>query len=280
MQPRRSRERSVDGSHDPAWWARAFDRGYLDEHDRSLTPERSEADVESILATLALRPSARVLDVACGAGRHAIAFARRGFEVSAADASQYLLDVASARVREAGLEIELVHVDMRELPFADSFDLVVNLHTSFGYFEAETEDQRALAALVRAARPGGYVVVETINRDYQLRVLPARTWSVTPPGALVLERHRFDPLRGRLETRRTLIGADGPPEEQCTSVRLYASEELARMFESEHLSDIRLYAGFADEPESETRGALGPYTFESPRICVVGRKPGRRSNGP
>ncbi len=255
------------------WWSRIFEQNYLDTYGPMLTPERTEGEVESLIRTFSLQPPARILDVACGQGRHAIAFARRGFDVVGADLSAPLLEVASARTREAGLTIAYVRSDMRQIPFTDEFDVVVNLFTAFGYFEEEGEHRRALAAFVRALRGGGRLVLEMINRDGLIPRFQASQWEALPDGTLVLNRHEFDSKRGRLYTERTLRRPGQPDIDHSHSVRLFPSEELVRLFEVSGLTDVELFEGF-QLTDGQMPAPLRPYSMQSRRVCVTGRKPG------
>ncbi|MDP9104338.1 MAG: class I SAM-dependent methyltransferase [Candidatus Eremiobacteraeota bacterium] len=262
---------------DPQWWVNGFEGAYLALYDSVLTPASSEAQVATIMSTFDLRPPARVLDAACGQGRHAIAFARRGFTVVGVDFSSRLLQVADERARAAGHGVRFVQADMRELEFEEEFDLVVNLYTAFGFFEDESDHERAVRAFVRALRPGGRLVLETINRDGQLRILPPIGGSELPNGTVVLERHQFDPYLGRLLTERVLRCAGHEPQQHDTSLRLFAPEELVRLFKAACLRDVSLYDGFFPETHDYSQdagllGSLRPYTLDSTRMCITGRK--------
>lgn len=98
---------------------------------------------------LELAPGARILDLACGQGRHAIPLAQHGYRVTGLDLSEPSLTFAREAAAEAGAKIDFVQADMREIPFADEFDAVVNIFTAFGYLESEQEDQLVLARVAR-----------------------------------------------------------------------------------------------------------------------------------
>jgi len=102
----------------------------------------------------------RVLDVACGAGRHAAALA-------AAGARPVGLDLSPALLRRAcGAGVPLVRADMRRLPIrAESIDLAVNLFTSFGYFERDEEHAAVVRGIAAVLRPGGWFVMDFLNAD-------------------------------------------------------------------------------------------------------------------
>lgn len=85
------------------------------------------------------------------------------------------LDLVALRIKAANetLDVEFGQCDMREIPFEDEFDAVINLFTAFGYFETEGEDRQVLAAVERALREGGAFLVDTIHPPWIYR--PAST---------------------------------------------------------------------------------------------------------
>src|SRR5689334_18222902 len=140
------------------WFEEWFGEEYL-----QLYPHRDEAEaaraVALILARVGFAPGWRVLDVACGAGRHARAFEAAGARCVGLDLSAALLRVAR-QVTGA----PLVRADMRALPVRSaSMDLTVNLFTSFGYFDHDAEHATALAEMVATVRPGGWFVIDFLN---------------------------------------------------------------------------------------------------------------------
>ena len=132
------------------WFEEWFGEEYL-----NLYPHRNEVDAGRLVRLLAQvlpwRTGWRVLDVACGAGRHLAALEQAGAQPFGFDLSRALL----RRARQ-GTRRPLVRADMRALPFRDgSMDLTVNLFTSFGYFAEDEEHTDALGQMLATVRPGG-----------------------------------------------------------------------------------------------------------------------------
>src|SRR5438876_8502549 len=120
------------------WYESFFGPDYLKQYAHTTTLQ----EVEGVAKILHLRQGSRVLDLACGAGRHSIELAKRGLEVVGYDLSEPLLKAARAAARKASARVTFVHGDMRDLPYHGEFDAVVNLFTSFGYFEEDRKSTR------------------------------------------------------------------------------------------------------------------------------------------
>lgn len=104
---------------------------------------------------LEILPGANILDLACGTGRYAIPLARRGFQVTALDLTPAYLQEGQKKAEAENLSIRWVQGDMRDIPFQDEFDAVINIFTSFGFFEEEGDHWKTLKGVVRALKPGG-----------------------------------------------------------------------------------------------------------------------------
>ena len=142
----------------PEWFEEWFGEEYLE-----LYPHRDDADADRavglVLGAVEFAAGWRVLDVACGPGRHARAFEAAGARCFGVDLSASLL-----RIARGVTDAALIRADMRHLPVRPgSMDLTVNLFTSFGYFEREEEHADALAEMAGTVRPGGWFVIDLLN---------------------------------------------------------------------------------------------------------------------
>ena len=111
--------------------------------------EDAEFHIQLILDNVPLDPEAEILDMACGAGRHSIILARKKFNVTGVDLSENLLSVAKQTAENENLKINFIQSDIRSFKTQKKFDLVLNLFTSFGYFETD-EESRLLRFVHRA----------------------------------------------------------------------------------------------------------------------------------
>ena len=130
----------------------------------------TEQEVAFLLELLDLPPGARILDVGCGAGRHAIALAQAGFVVTGVDVSPGLLEVARARGTELqlGRRLSLFECDARTMPFADEFDAVISIcQGAFGLMGAD--DALVLKRMAEALRPGAKLLLTAFSAYYEAR---------------------------------------------------------------------------------------------------------------
>jgi SAM-dependent methyltransferase len=245
-----------------AWYEEFFDKGYLREYEKMITPERTQKEAAFIIAMLNLPEGARILDLCCGHGRHAIELAAAGYSMVGQDLSTVFLDLAKAAVRARNLHVEFVHSDMRRIPFEGEFDAIINMFTAFGYFENDAEDGKVLDAVAKALKPGGKFLIDLINAPRILRDFRAQDWQELSDGTFVLTQRRYNVLTGQNEDYRVYIGSDGPKRERRLTCRMYFYPELARMLTDAGLTPTRV---FGDYDGSE-------YTWDSRRMIALAEK--------
>lgn len=242
------------------WWDVYFDELYLRMFEAILTPERTALEIAGIITLLHLRPGARILDLCCGQGRHAVSLIQAGYRVTGLDRSPYLLGQARQAALENGVALPLVRGDMRRLPWRSQFDACLNLFTAFGYFEEEAENERVLHEVFRALKPGGLFFLDVSNRDYYLLRLWPRAWR-RQGRAVILEDTSFDPASCRFTTTFTWL--EGAEQASLThSVRHYTAPELFGMLRRAGLSPTACYG---DYDGSE-------FDLNSKRLIVIARK--------
>ena len=224
------------------WWDTYFGELYLRIFGTLLTPGHTAQEVAWIVTALELPPEARILDLCCGQGRHAVPLAQTGFRVTGLDRSAYLLAQAQQSATEAGAEVEWTLGDMRSLPWREVFDGCINMFTAFGYFEDEADNQQVLNQVREALKPGGKFLLDLSNRDYYLMRLWPRAWR-RHGDAVILEETDFDPRTCRFTMTFTWL--EGGREETLThSVRYYTVPELETMLRVAGLTPTALYGNF------------------------------------
>ncbi|TPV92301.1 MAG: methyltransferase domain-containing protein [Myxococcales bacterium FL481] len=192
--------------------------------------ESAARDVEFVLASCLLERGARVLDVGCGLGHHALAFAQRGLSVTGLDSSKAQLAQAARLNDAAGSPVTLRHGDMRQLELDGEFDLVTCLGSTFGYFDDE-QNAACLDQMKRQLCAGGRLVLQVLNRDFVVGHVPSRSWW-QGRGCLVLDEADLDFAENRLQIDRTIVFEDARQFEHHMYIRAYALHELGRMLAS------------------------------------------------
>ncbi len=226
-------------------WYRAFFRGdWQRGAAEAITPESGERQARFIAQVLELQPGACVLDTVCGNGRHAIPLARMGFDVTGADLSETQIGSARQAAAAAGVKVRLLVSDMRELPFESEFDAAFNAFTSFGYFEDQEDDRRALRAFRRALRPGGRFFIDYINLLGLVPRFSPQNFQRGEGDALLLTEHRWELLEGAMHDTWTLRERDGTERSYESFIRMYAPYELKRELEGAGFKVLKGFGGW------------------------------------
>ncbi|MDX9721053.1 MAG: methyltransferase domain-containing protein [Myxococcota bacterium] len=210
---------------DNGWYNEAFGDDFFRTLPKNFH-KHTLREVNFVIDRLGIEPGARVLDLACGFGRHTMIMSKMGYEMVGLDLSMTLLQKALSEAQRRNLSIKFIHGDMRKLAFANVFDGVFNLQTSFGFFNDQT-NFRVLQGIYRALKPGGRLVLETVNRDFVCAELPLRVWWEGTE-CLILEEVDFDYLLGMLKVKRSFVFEDSSrdPMEQTITLRLYSASEM------------------------------------------------------
>jgi SAM-dependent methyltransferase len=239
-----------------------FDEDYLYFYDEILTPDRSDAETEAIVQLGGLQSGMEVLDAPCGHGRIANRLAARGLRVTGLDSSRLFLDVARKDAADRGVEVEYVEGDLRAIPWEGRFDALVNWFTSFGYYDDDT-NRAMLAGFRRALKPGGRLLLETVNRERVLKLqsaLPSgrpATFVAERDDDLMIDKVDFDPSSGCTVTERIIVRAG----------RVRRVHFAVRTFTVPEIRDWVIGAGFT---AFDALGAEGePYAIDSARLVVV-----------
>jgi SAM-dependent methyltransferase len=246
---------------DPDWFEGFFDDEYLRFAVDRFPAEATAAEVDLLVDAVELEPGARVLDLACGHGRHSVELARRGFAVTGVDLSAPSLELAAARAAEAGVAVRFERSDMRRISYEAGFDAVINMFTAFGYFE-EAENRLVMERVAAALVPGGAFLMEVGNPVAVFSRFEARGWHALSDGTVMLEERVYDAPRGRFETCWTFVSG-GERRERRFSHRAYTAPELAAMTEAAGL-DVEALWGGLDGAELE---------MGSRRIVMLARRP-------
>jgi SAM-dependent methyltransferase len=232
-----------------AWFSEEggfFGANWLAQYEPSLSPEKSAEEVDFIERILSLKRGAKILDMPCGNGRHAVELAKRGYEVVGVDINNFLLRTATQTAQREKISMTLQRADMREVLFVGEFDVALNLFTSLGYFDDDSDDEKILDKLSCSLKRGGSLVLDFINRDHLVRTFRPRWERELSDGSMLITEPEYDLVRGRCVARRSIIAKGGKSPQKLTSLiyRMYTPTELIRMSRKSGLFLKRAYGDF------------------------------------
>lgn len=237
--------------NDPDWYRHVWS---LDIKNQSWV-EQTQAQVDFITRTLGLTGRERVLDLACGFGRHALALARRGHPVVGVDLTPAYVADATETARAEGLPATFHCMDIREVHFEAAFDVVLSMADgAIGYLESDAENTKIFDVAARALKAGGYHVMDICNAEHAMRHFPKKWWACGEH-SLSLAQFEWD-----AQTRRMLYGgwdipygkpAARPAITHGDPIRLYTQAELAAILAAREMRVLAAYAGFTDAPASD-----------------------------
>jgi SAM-dependent methyltransferase len=238
------------------WFEQWFGEEYL-----RLYPQRDDEDAKravELIAGVARLEGGRVLDLACGPGRHSAQLLERGARVVGFDLSAPLLARAKQRL---GSSVLLVRGDMRQLPFGNRvFDIVVNLFTSFGYFSDDAQHDAVLAEAARTLIPRGTLVLDYFNATTVQTGLVSREDRVMGAQRVEIARRISDD--GRFVIKEMHLAGDG--RSFVERVRLLSPSDLEGMIQRAGL-EVRQRFGAYD---------ARPLGSDTPRAIFVAVRPG------
>lgn len=232
------------------WFETFFDEDYLRVFGPFVEGIRAQEEATHVMGLLGLPGGARVLDLACGQGRHAVRLRQAGLQVVGLDLSQTLLQ--AARDRDPGLPV--ARADMRSLPLATgSLDGVVNLFNAFGYFETVEGDLQVLREVARVLRPGGVLVQEVHHRDALVRSWEPRTiHPMYADGMVLTEDREWDPVSARHRVTYELRTPDGVVRRSEHVLRVYTLTELVALHERAGLVVMGVHGDLAGAEPTHT----------------------------
>ena len=242
----------------PPWWEVMFDEDFSRTLER-LEPAGVKRECDFIEERLGLQKRAMILDLACGAGKHAVELSSRSYYLVGYDLS---LPMLARAYEQAFNDVHFVRGEMRRMAFQGQFDGIYCWNTSFGYFDDAT-NFNVLSRIHRALRQRGRFLLDVPNRDHVCLHQPSQGW-FEGDGCVCLDEMDVDFFTSRLRVKRTAMFEGGLSRELDYSIRLYTLHELGKL-----LHDV----GF--KVVEVTGHPAHPGVFfgtESPRLIVLAER--------
>lgn len=218
-------------------------------------PDAADEDAQGLHRALQLKPPASILDIACGAGRHARALARHGFAVTGIDISADA--IRRAQQMSDGLPVTFVEANLLALPAIGPFDGACWMGNGFAFFGAE-DTMAILGALHRSMRSGARLVVESYSSAESVFADWQQDQEHPFPGGRYETQSRYDPRTARLASD-ALLTIDGERHRLRYAHVIRTAAETARLFEDAGWAVAALDAGLDGEP----------FTIGSPRLVLT-----------
>lgn len=211
--------------------------------------ENTSDEVDYLIDLCKLKGTERILDLACGYGRHALEFAKRGYEVVGVDITEIYIEDAKKSAQEMGLaNVSFYCSDIREVAFCDEFDVVLNLADgAIGYLENDDENLKIFDAVSRALRNGGQHVCDLVSGDYADAHFPVKLWDAGEQ-AVSLSEFDWNP-----DTRIMMFGNQDfaygetmkkPEISEGDPTRVYTLAEIKEIMEIRNMEVVDAFAGY------------------------------------
>jgi precorrin-6B methylase 2 len=240
-------------------------------HRRSIQgiQQYDELVVDFCLASLCMKEGDQILDIACGAGDHSVAFAQHGLRVTGFDLSKSLIEVGKALAADCGVEVNFYRGDMREINFSQQFNGAVLLSHSFGFFNHE-ENLLVLEGTFKALAKGGKLLLDLMNPYNIPRFY--KSWTELEGGYLLSEPHFLDApagvLRGSpatfIDVKNNRIVLANQDALSNNDIRMYTALEIRAMLHDVGFSKVEFYG--------QNKLPRMPYAATSERMVVIATK--------
>jgi D-alanine-D-alanine ligase len=253
---------------DHNWWKDLFDGVYLLTDARSVCDEGlTREEVDFLEETLDLDKSAFILDLCGGQGRHSLELSRRGFmNVTVLDYSGYLIDLGQKRAKQEALNTIFIQNDARNtgLP-GESFQCIIIMASSFGYFIDEDENKKVLNETFRLLMHKGTLLLDLPNRDYVIQNFkPFSSHRINEDISVNRTRELADDI---IYGRETVTSEKkGCIRDRTYCTRLYSLDKISELIHSAGFSSIICKKDFMN------RAAEGDYGCMTNRMIITAKK--------
>jgi len=228
------------------WWQTFFSGLIVESWLQMIGEEQTKGEAEFIKKELGVSPPAKILDVPCGGGRHSLALAAAGFQMTGVDISADMLKAARSSGASRKLSVVWEQRDSRDLPWPRQFDGAFCFGNSFGYYD-DAGNAEFLRAVTDTLKPGAKFILDTGTlMEGILFSFQERNWYQIG-NIKFLRNARYDPPSSRIETEYTLI-RDGQTETKSALHRIFTYRELCELVTSAGFTEVQGYGGLNREP--------------------------------
>ncbi|MTR87126.1 methyltransferase domain-containing protein [Roseburia intestinalis] len=221
--------------------------------------------IDFLIKQLHLKGTEKILDLACGFGRHSLEFARRGYDVTGIDITPAYIDYANEQAKKENLNAKFICQDIRTITFDKEFDVVLNMADgAIGYLEDDGENHKIFSVIAKALKNGGKHFMDIMNGSYAQTHFPCKLWDAGEKG-LTLSAFEWE------KDRKTLIYGQvdymygealyKPEMKEGNPIRLYSLDEITEIFGKLGLRICNSFADFSGKPSSNNDIQLMVYSI-------------------
>ncbi|MFX1420219.1 MAG: methyltransferase domain-containing protein [Promethearchaeota archaeon] len=241
------------------WWKKIFNAYYLKTDGDVVEDQKiTQSEVEYFLKIMNFQPEHYILDLCCGQGRHSIELASMGFNnIYGLDRSRFLIQKAKSNAKKSGVVCKFREGDARKLPYnEDSFDFIMILGNSFGYFESINDDLRVLKEIFRVLKPWGRILIDITDGNYIRKNFQRRSWEWIDKEHFVCRERSLSLDKQKLISREVITHVNkGVLVDQFYSERLYSKNRISKLLKKVGFSNITIHGSLT--PESQRGQDLG-----------------------
>lgn len=217
--------------------------------------EDTNRQVDFLVDQLQLHGTEKILDLACGFGRHSLELARRGYDVTGIDITPAYIAYANEQAEKENLKARFICEDIRSITYDREYDVVLNMADgAIGYLEDDEENRKIFSVIAKALKKGGKHFMDIMNGTYADTHFPCQLWDA---GQNCLTLSAFEWER---ESRTLLYGQIDYPYGETLSkpemtegnpIRLYTLDEISGIFSGLGLRISKSFADYSGKASSD-----------------------------
>lgn len=228
-----------------SWFEAWFDSPYYHMLYAHRNTAEADAFMQNVQRVLQLEPGSRILDLACGKGRHSKALAMQGFNVTGVDLSEQ--SILEAKKME-GENLQFMVHDMRRPVAVNYYDAVLNLFTSFGYFTSVRDNSRTIDAVHAALHPNGIFLIDYFNACKVQKAVEATPQGTVESGSVHF--HWKKTIEEGAVVKEIEVTDDGKSYQFCEHVQLFSLKDFAGLLQ-EKFDIVKVFGDYTLAPFDE-----------------------------
>ena len=202
-----------------------------------------------------------MLDIGCGPGRHSLALAKTGYQVTGVDTSNFLLEQAQKQAKLKHLTVDFIKANMLDFNNGKQFDLIINMFNSFGYFDTQDENQQVINNAYNNLKPSGTLLIDTVGKETIARTIEPVHLTEYDNGDIRIERPLLTDNMQVFSNEWILIRGESAYKKHYQHF-VYTPVEITHMCEKAGFKKIHCYGSLEAQD----------YDLESDRLVVVAEK--------